>query len=90
MSNLVCEELVEAEKKYFLTLGNLNCKEGHTVTDLEAALKFNRQYTDSLLDLYINLTEPEERIELELEIDYLIAQAKGLENHLQLNNPEER
>lgn len=64
--------LVNAETEYYAVIGNNR-------VDIERALKMNRIYCDKLFELYHTLVDPEEKTEMEYEIDYHINQGKLLQ-----------
>ena len=76
------DELVEAENKYYREIKN-------TFVDIDRALRMNRLYCNKLFEFYHSLKDPEEKKEIEHEIDYLIEQARALED-FKINEQEEK
>jgi hypothetical protein len=63
--------LVNAETQYFAVIGR-------RLIDIDKALRMNEEYSEKLFELYHNTTNPEDRVELEFELNYLIRQADFL------------
>lgn len=76
-------ELVNAERRYYAEIGKV-------IVDIPNALEMNRVYSDKLFDLYETLKNPDEKNEIEYELNYLIEQAKAIKKiQAQLNQAEE-